>query len=283
MDRTRALVQIIFTVITNGYIKGFMTGTIYTGATKTVCVPGLSCYSCPGALGSCPIGAYQAVVNDKNFSVSFYIIGFLTVVGGACGRFVCGWLCPFGLFEDLIYRIPSKYKIRDVRGDRYLKYIKYLMLAVFVVLLPTFASGIAGQGDPWFCKYICPSGTLMAGLPLLATNESLRTALGMLFVWKAALLALLIFISVIVYRPFCRYICPLGAVYGLFNKISLYRYSFAAEKCINCGGCRKACLLGISANEHANSADCIRCGKCIRACGTGALRGGMLSLENREE
>ena len=273
----------VFTIATNGYIKGFMTGSIYTGASKSVCLPGLSCYSCPGAVGSCPIGAYQAVVNTNNINVSFYIAGFLTVIGGFCGRFVCGWLCPFGLFEDLIYRIPSKHKLENIKGDRYLKYIKYIILAVFVAFLPAFVAGASGQGDPWFCKYICPSGTLMAGIPLVALNESIRTALGALFVWKAVFLAFLIFVSVFVYRPFCRYLCPLGAVYGFFNRVSVYKYSFNKESCVKCGECHKACLMGIKANEKANCADCIRCGKCVNSCMTGALSGWSLKLENKEK
>ncbi|MCL1981784.1 MAG: 4Fe-4S binding protein, partial [Clostridiales bacterium] len=173
MDKKRTLVQTLVAVTTNSYFKGFMDGKIFTGKSKSLCVPGLSCYSCPGALGSCPIGAYQAVACDKNFSLSLYIIGFFALVGGVCGRLVCGWLCPFGLFQDLLFKVPVKLKVSDVKGDKYMKNLRYVVLAVFVVILPEFAVNGFGQGDPWFCKYICPSGTLMAGLPLALANEGI--------------------------------------------------------------------------------------------------------------
>ena len=187
-------------------------------------MPGLNCYSCPGALGSCPIGALQATLGDRNYHFAFYVVGFLLVVGAVLGRFVCGWLCPFGLVQDLLAKIPfPKKKLHRLSGDAILRYLKYFILLVFVFILPMFAVNIVGQGSPWFCQYICPSGTLMAGLPLYALNESLRSAAGFLYAWKVGILVALVVLSLFVYRPFCRYLCPLGAVYGLFNPIAFYR------------------------------------------------------------
>ena len=142
----------------------------------------------------------------------------------------------------------------------------------FVVLLPIFAVDIIGQGSPWFCKYICPSGTLMAGIPLGATNPQLRTAMGGLFLWKFALLVFLILLSVAVYRPFCRYLCPLGAVYGLFHPISFYRYQVNEELCTNCGRCREVCKMDIEVWKNPNSLDCVRCGDCLKSCPHQALK-----------
>lgn len=164
---TRLAVQICFTALTNGYINGYLQGTIYRGTGKKLCVPGLNCYSCPGALGSCPIGSLQAVLNSRQYRFSFYIIGFLMAIGAFCGRFICGWLCPFGLVQDLLYKIPGAKKVRKVPGDRYLRYLKYAVLAIFVIILPTVIVNIAEGGTPWFCKLICPSGTLLGGIPLL--------------------------------------------------------------------------------------------------------------------
>ena len=93
----RLWVQVLFTALTNGYVIGFTEGKIYRGTSKKLCVPGLNCYSCPGAVGSCPIGSLQAVLGSKNYKFSFYVIGFLMIFGSLMGRFVCGWLCPFGL------------------------------------------------------------------------------------------------------------------------------------------------------------------------------------------
>jgi ferredoxin-type protein NapH len=270
-EKGRTLIQIGFMVLTNAYYQGFLKGSIFQGPTKAVCVPGLNCYSCPGALGSCPIGSFQAVISDRNYGMTFYIVGFLTVIGALMGRFVCGFLCPFGLFQDLLHKIPVKLKIRIVPGDKYLKYLKYLILLIFVVILPMFLVNDFGQGDPWFCKYICPSGTFMAGWPLTVLNEGIRGAIGWLFVWKSFILIGVILLSVFVYRPFCRYICPLGAFYGLFNKYSFYKFQVDKGTCIECGKCQAVCPINIPVYQTPNSAECIRCGKCLKVCPTDAL------------
>lgn len=268
--KLRLLVQIVFTAVTNGYVFGFLTGKIYTGPLKTMCVPGLNCYSCPGALGSCPIGALQAVLTGgSNFS--FYVAGFLLLFGSVLGRFVCGWLCPFGLVQDLLYKIPVPGKRKNLPAHRILTWLKYVILVVFVLLLPMFALGEFGQSKPWFCQYICPAGTLMAGLPLTAASEALREAAGALFGWKLGLLIFLVFLAVWIYRPFCKYICPLGAVYSFFNSIACYRYQ-VEDTCIGCGRCQEACGMDIRVWEQPNSPECIRCGECIRACPVHALR-----------
>ena len=186
-------------------------------------------------------------------------------------RFVCGWLCPFGLIQDLLYRIPFFRKRKNLPGHKGLVWLKYGILALFVILLPSVLVDLVGQGSPWFCKYICPSGTLMAGLPLLVSNEYLRTAAGALFAWKVGLLVLVILLALWVYRPFCKYICPLGAVYSLFNPVALYRYEIREDKCTKCGRCASACKMDIKTWQQPNSRECIRCGDCVAACPEGAI------------
>lgn len=270
-EKTRLWVQMVFTAVTNGYFYGFATGRIYRGPTKTLCVPGLNCYSCPGALGSCPIGSLQAVLGSREYKFSFYIVGFLLFFGSLFGRFICGWLCPFGLVQDLLYKIPFWRKRKNLPGHKFLIWIKYIILALFVVILPLTVLDVVGQGSPWFCKYICPSGTLGAGLPLLMSDESLRRAAGTLFQWKFMLLAVILLLALWVYRPFCKYMCPLGAVYSIFNPIALYRYQVQEDKCTKCGKCKKACQMDIKVWEMPNSPECIRCGECIRECPEKAL------------
>lgn len=262
----RSLIQFGFTAVTNGYIMGFLKGEIYTGKSKALCLPGLSCYSCPGALGSCPIGALQSVLNSNKYYFSYYVVGFLIFIGSLIGRLACGFLCPFGWFQDLLYKIPFFKKRKTLPGDKFLKYLKYVILLFFVFLFPAFIKGLGGQGDPWFCKYICPSGTLMAGIPLIASNEFLRESIGFLFSWKMFVLFSVIVLSLWSYRPFCRYLCPLGAIYGFFNRISLFRYRIDTDACTNCGKCQKTCHFGIDPSKTPNSSECIRCGECINAC-----------------
>lgn len=269
--RVRLIVQIVVTALTNGYVNGFVQGKIYQGSSKKICVPGLNCYSCPGALGACPIGALQAVLTGSEYKVSFYVIGFLMAVGAFMGRFVCGFLCPFGLVQDIIYKIPFLKKLRKLPGEKYLVFLRYIVLLVLVILLPVLMKGTAGVGTPWFCKVLCPAGTLMGGIPLLIKNPPLRQAAGLLFSWKFLLLIATLFFSIKIYRPFCRYLCPLGAVYGLFNPVSVYHYEVDKTKCTNCGACQKKCKMDIPVHEKPNSMDCIRCGECMEACPQDAL------------
>ncbi len=246
-QRTRHLVQALWAAATNSYITGFVTGKIYQGNLKTICVPGLNCYSCPGALGSCPIGALQAVLSERRFQFSCYVFGFLTLVGALCGRFICGWLCPFGLFQDLLHKIPFPKKLQTFRGDKALRYLKYAILAIFVILLPLFVVDIIGQGEPWFCKWICPAGTLEGGIPLVLLDSGLRGIVSWLYAWKLFILAAVVFLSIVIYRPFCKYLCPLGAIYALFNPVSLCR--------VKPGPICAHCKMGAT----PNSRECIRC------------------------
>lgn len=267
----RHRIQALWALLTNSYLLGFVQGKIYTGKLKNLCVPGMNCYSCPGAVGACPIGAMQAVIGNWNFKFAFYVAGFLMFVGALIGRFVCGWLCPFGLIQDLLHKIPFPKKIKTFRGDKLLRKLKYVILLVFVILLPLFLVDVLGQGAPYFCKLICPVGTLEGGIPLVLLNKSLRGTIGWLYAWKNVLLAVTIFLSILIYRPFCKYICPLGAVYSVFNPISVFRYRVDKEKCTNCGACARACKMQVNPVQNANHPECIRCGHCKKICPTGAI------------
>ena len=267
----RHRVQILWAFLSNSYLAGFAKGRIYQGKLKNLCVPGLNCYSCPGALGSCPVGAMQAVVGSWNFKLAFYVAGFLMFIGALTGRFVCGWLCPFGLIQDLLHKIPFPKKISTFRGDKLLRKLKYVILLVFVILMPMFVVDLLGQGAPYFCKLICPAGTLEGGLPLVLLNKGMRGAIGWLYAWKNVLLVAILFLSVIIYRPFCKYICPLGAVYSLFQPISVFRYRVDQELCTHCGACAKTCKMQVDPVKSPNHPECIRCGQCKKVCPTGAL------------
>ena len=277
----RHSVQALWTIATNSFVTGFLKGKIYTGPLKNLCVPGMNCYSCPGALGSCPIGALQSVIGDSNYHMAFYVVGFLMLVGAICGRFVCGWLCPFGLFQDLLHKIPFVKEIKTFKGDRILRKLKFIILALFVIILPMCVSNIVGIGDPWFCKYICPVGTLEGGVPLVILNEGLRQAIGFLYTWKIAILAVLIILSVIIYRPFCKYLCPLGAIYGAFNKISAGGLHCDKSKCVSCGKCQRVCKMDVYPAKEPKSAECIKCGLCVNECPVSALNMGLQNKEMR--
>lgn len=270
-ERHRHGVQALWALLTNSYFAGFVQGKIYQGPLKKLCVPGLNCYSCPGAVGSCPIGAMQAVIGSWNFKFAFYVAGFLMFLGALVGRFACGWLCPFGLIQDLLHKIPFPKKIEKWKGDMRLRKLKYVVLLVFVILLPLFLVDVLGQGAPYFCKWICPAGTLEGGIPLVLLNKSMRSTLGWLYAWKNVILIITIFLAIIIYRPFCKYICPLGAVYSVFNPICVLRYRVDEEKCTGCGACSKACKMQLDPVHQANHPECIHCGQCVAACRTKAI------------
>ena len=261
----RLLVQVIYTIVTNGYVYGYLTGKIYKGKLKYTCVPGLNCYSCPGAVGSCPLGALQSALNGKGFKVPFAALGFLFIFGSIFGRFVCGWLCPFGLLQDLLHKIPLFRKRKQLPFHKVLKYGKYLVLfgLVFVGSAFLFTGYVK---VPAFCKFLCPSGTFMGAIPLLGANEGLRTQIGGLFYWKLGVLLFLVLLSVKIYRPFCQYLCPLGAFYGWFNRFSLVQIQWNREGCTSCMACKRACPVNLSPEQISVSAECIKCGQCVEVC-----------------
>ncbi|WP_425447422.1 4Fe-4S binding protein [Dethiothermospora halolimnae] len=283
MVSKRHLVQLIATLTTNGYIKGFFNGKIYKGVSKKFCVPGLNCYSCPGALGSCPIGSIQAVIGSMKYNFSLYVLGFMSLVGVIFGRFICGWLCPFGFIQDLIHKVPLKKVKVPTKINNILKYLKYVILFTFVLLLPFIFQDDLGMSDPFFCKYICPAGTLEGGVPLILLNETLKDGLGFLFTWKLSILIIIVVSSIFIYRVFCRYLCPLGAFYSFFNKVSFYRLQLDKEFCNDCGVCLNTCKVDIKVNENPNSGECIRCGDCVKACPSKALKKGIVTKNKLKE
>ncbi|MGL4736914.1 MAG: 4Fe-4S binding protein [Cellulosilyticaceae bacterium] len=284
MDKQRRIrpgIQALTTIVTNLNMQNFFEGTINQGAIKQICVPGLNCYSCPGAIASCPIGAFQSVAGTQKFNFSYYILGICILFGTVLGRVVCGFLCPFGWFQELLHKIPSR-KISS-KKVRWMTKLKYAVLVLFVCILPIVAVNAVGLGNPTFCKYICPVGILEGGIPLAMANPAIRNSLGWLFTWKSIVLMGLIILGIFFYRPFCKWICPLGAFYGLFNKVALYRYSLKTTECTDCGLCATICKMDIDIRKQANDSECIRCGECMHQCPKQAIQPSIhIKIKNRE-
>ena len=262
----RRLVQLFSALLTNSYWPGFFEREIYQGQFRQFCVPFLNCYSCPGAIAACPVGSLQSLLVSAGGRLSLYVLGLLTLAGAAAGRFLCGWLCPFGLLQEALARL----KLKKCRIPGPLTWTKYLILAM-TLLLPVVWLDENGLGSSYFCQYLCPAGTLEAGLLLGLGRPELRALLGALFTWKMAVLGVFLAAMVFTYRPFCRIACPLGAFYGLFNPVSRWRVEVAAGRCNNCRACEKSCPLEIPVNRRPNSPECIRCLACLPACPRGAL------------
>ena len=260
--------QLYFGLLFNANAKGFVTGNIYQGATKKVCAPGINCYSCPGAIAACPLGSLQGAFSAQR-STLYYMCGILLLYSILFGRMICGWLCPFGLIQELMHKIPTP-KLKKSPVTRILSFFKYVILVFFVFIVPIMYA-FRDTPLPAFCKYICPAGTLEGGIGLLsnAVNESYFSMLGPLFTWKFLLMVSILVGSIFVFRLFCRFLCPLGALYGLFNRISLFGIRVEKHKCTNCGLCQAKCKVDI---RHPGDQECISCGACVSVCPTQAIR-----------
>ncbi len=279
----RRIIQLYAALLTNANLKGFTNGKIYQGEVKKVCAPGLNCYSCPGASAACPLGALQNALANSDTKLPYYIFGILILFGVIFGRWICGFLCPFGLIQDLAYKIKTP-KVKKSKITRVFSYFKYILLAVFVFAMPViYALEGAGLPLPAFCKYICPSGTLLGagGLLINKNNELYFGMLDILFTWKVLLLLLFLLGMVFIYRFFCRFFCPLGAIYGLFNKISLLGMKIDTNKCTDCGICVNVCKMDI---RKVGDSECISCGCCVSKCPTKAIsyKGGKILLPKNE-
>ena len=258
----RKYTQLISAVLYNCHITGFVNGKIYKGGSKGICVPGLNCYSCPGAVGACPLGSLQSSLIGSAYRIPLYILGTLLLFGILFGRLICGFLCPFGLIQELLYMIPVP-KIRKNGVTKALSYIKYVILIVFVIAIPLV------RLVPGFCKYICPAGTLEAGIPLVLADEHLKSQIGWLFSWKVFVLAACLLLFPVCYRAFCRFLCPLGAIYSLFNPVSFFGIAVDRSRCTGCNACIAVCKMD---TRRVGDHECIHCGECIRSCPEGAIR-----------
>lgn len=256
----RRLFQIGTLVVSNSYIGSVFYNNIYQGWFKGICVPVMNCYGCPLAAVSCPIGTLQHFVIIKAFPL--LLIGFLGIVGLVVGRMTCGWLCPFGFFQEMLYKIKTK----KFYPKKVFSYSKYAILIGLTLLVAFWV------GEPWFCK-LCPVGTIEAGIPFVLWNPSgdmftqggsIISRVGLLFYAKLFILFALVAFAVFVHQPFCRYVCPLGAIWSLFNRFSLFQLKVNSGACAFFEDCHQGCPTDINVHHNANDGDCIRCLECTK-------------------
>lgn len=238
--------------VTNGYLKGLLpAGTLWQGQSRGFCVPALNCYACPASIFACPIGTLQHFVIIR--AVPMYFLGLFVTFCMAIGRMACGTICPFGYMQEILYKFQSS----KLRIPAWMTYIKYAVLAGLVIVIPFYTL------QPWFSK-LCPVGTLIGGLPWVTINPEIRMMVHQLFWVKIALLIMVVVLSVFSKRPFCRVICPLGAIFSFFNRISILRLSWTEEWCTHCDKCTRICPMDISVYKDANNHNCIRCLDCTQ-------------------
>jgi len=271
MRSGRRFIQAISTIVLNPFVYNLFRGRIYDGWLKHTCVPALNCYSCPAAFGACPIGSLQVSLSEvrrylttaAEASVAWaavYVASFVALVGAVGGRFPCGWLCPFGLLQEVLLIGRA----RGVSLPSWTRLVKYALLAVFVIFLPL---GEPYPATPRYCELVCPAGTVEAGLPIVGYHRMTGEAtlkLGALFAWKVFLGVAFLGGALLVSRFFCRTACPLGAAWGLFNRVSLLAIEVDKGACTLCGFCRTVCPVDIYIYEDPDSSECVRCLECRR-------------------
>jgi len=266
--RARLSAQLIGLVALNSYF--------WSPAGKAVCLPVLNCHACTVSATACPIGSITAFALMRR--VPFYIIGMLGIVGLSVGRAFCGWLCPFGLLQDALYRLRT----RKLRLPRAVNWLKYALLSALVIALPT-AVGAGGAdrtsirvvdesaGGLDFCALVCPAGTLSAGLPGLIAREDLRSGMTWKSWMKLALLAVVLGTVVLARRAFCRALCPLGATMALTSRVSLFQLQTDPAKCTRCHLCVAVCptearQIPNTQGQLEATAECTMCLDCVRQC-----------------
>ncbi len=218
----------------------------------------LNCSTCPAAIFACPIGTLQYFAINR--MVPFYTLGLLGITGLLVGSLSCGWFCPFGWLQDLLAKIPvPKIKLNNRFG-----WTRYAVLILLVGIVPFFTR------EPWFSK-LCPVGTLEAGIPLIFIDDTLREMIGRMFIIKISILVIILLWMMFSKRPFCRFVCPLGVIYGLFSRFSRLRLKVDLEKCTRCDQCKKKCPTDIKIYREMGSSQCIRCLECVKTCPASAI------------
>jgi polyferredoxin len=250
LARRRMTVQAISALVLNSYF----TQTI----TKGVPCPALNCYACPVAAFACPIGSVQHFIGRG--AVPLYVLGVVALVGVLVGRASCGWICPFGWLQELLYRLP----VRKLRLPNRFNWTRYALLAVLVVALPLVTA------EPWFCK-LCPAGMLEGGIPVVLLYGELRALVGPIYWLKLAVLGGFLTWMSVTRRPFCRWACPLGALWSPLNAVSSLRLTVDEQRCIRCGHCQEICPVDLTIYEDSASPACIRCMRCLVECPTDAI------------
>lgn len=262
MELKRWFTQICASLIYNGNFFSRWTGTEFR---TRACVPGLNCAHCPGAAAGCPLGTLQGVFAGGLQQIPFLIISGILLAALLLGRVICGWLCPFGLLQEICFLVPSP-KLKRSRWTDMLSRVKYFTALFFVIIIPLYFFAAESRKVWAFCRYICPNGALMNLAASAAGGELAGFAL--LLSVKAALLLVFFICCIIVFRPFCRFVCPLGALYGLFSRISVLAVRVDKTKCSGCGACMKVCPVDC---REPGDRECIACGRCSKICPSGAV------------
>ena len=188
----------------------------------------------------CPTTVVQNIFLKANTG---YLLLFLVPVALALimGRLFCGYICPFGAAQELLHvrkwawRIPSKWM-------SILAKLKYVLLIYLVVRVLVTGSVVLQDYSPFKPLFSWGGTPMTIGVTILFT-----------------------LLSVFFYRPFCRALCPFGALLSLLSRFALFRVR-SSVKCIGCGRCTAECPSGAMEGGTVAAGECLLCGKCTRVC-----------------
>jgi len=217
-----------------------------------ICGAVFHCHSCPLATFACPIGVLGQFSSLHLFP--FVAVGLLIIVGGLLGGFVCGWACPFGFLQDIAAKVPTA----KWNPPRWMSYFRYVVLIGLVFVIPYFF----GLGHPLFFCRVCPAGGLEASLPRAMTAALSGEQANWPNAVKISVVVVIVVAMFFIYRPWCVLFCPLGAIFGLFNRVSALFLRFHPAACTSCNLCRTNCAIGILPDKQASDPRCIRCLEC---------------------
>lgn len=328
-------------------------------------MPWLVCWSNPFTPGACPAGTLQHFLTIGGGVIPFFGIGMLALIGVFFGRMTCGWMCPFGLLQDLTYKMKkvAKYIVlaillaiivylcwkapmftgyKSARTGNFVSsplsnlwnsgkmtefwsftalyvllfgamfslfFIRFKKFTIsnklgnwgraffFIVpfiILPLLAIDphLATRG-PWFCK-LCPSGTVFAAIPQflfnalpkdvfpflglpansafipygMASYQDIRPMGQVMFAIKISMLVLLLWVTTLSKRVFCKFVCPIGTFYSFFTYFSAIRVVVDHDKCKgeSCNICKAVCPMDIKIYEEGSLSHCIGCLECVNRC-----------------
>jgi polyferredoxin len=197
----------------------------------------------------CPIGSIQNVtvgLTDPNYAVPYYVIAtFVLPLAAALffGRVYCAGVCPLGAIQELMTLRPIEVPRRLDRALGWLKWI-YLGLAIYYAVLP------AVDRDFVICRFD----------PFVGLFRFTGAA------WLLMVGGLLLVAGIFIGRPYCRWLCPYGALLSVFSRYAWRSFSITPDRELDCGLCNDACPYGAIEERRAVRTDCFACGRCYRSC-----------------
>jgi ferredoxin-type protein NapH len=261
LSTRRRVVQTLSLLLLNSNFWGL--------GTERVCLPIMNCEACAIAWLGCPIGMMGSNLAFREWPL--LVLGMTLVVGALFGRFFCGWVCPMGLLQDLLHKIPSK----KFNLPRWTTWIKYAFLVVTVFILG-FVFGKEPDVSPFFFCNLCPTAALQVVLPTMLIYHDFELTFARSL--RLGILVIVLVLSLGVHRGFCKVMCPIGALIAFANRFSFLSLKLHKPTCVSCSKCDTSCPMDVPVMDSpetgraiSRDTECIECLTCEQVCPTKAI------------